>query len=249
MNCQAYTDIIKYMEEQQEKTYIEVYVIMPFSKTVGDRTEDYWTEHYEHFIKSQLEEIVNVEINLKQFNWGVYRSSVERGGPLNYEITWDLLNAPIVIADITDLNSNVLYELGIRHALTASIGSRRTIMIQDSSAFKLPFDFANYSVVKYDKTRLDTWKKTLSKRLIECITNFSYKDNPVSMAFAQHSFSFTSENQQVEGMKQLQLALDLIQQMVDIGFSVDWVQSLITSQTQVQPQSASTLNKKVDDEL
>jgi hypothetical protein len=227
------------MEEQQEKTRIDVYVVMPFSTTVGDRTEHYWTEHYEYFIKSQVDEVTSKNPILNQYDWLVNRSSVERGGPLNYEIIWDLLDAPIVIADITDLNSNVLYELGIRHALTASTGKRRTIMIQDSSAFKLPFDFANYSVVKYDKTRLDTWKKDLGKRLVECVNNYSYKDNPVSMTFAQHGFSIASENQQSESMKQLHVALDLMQKMVDIGFSVDWIQSLIDSQNNASPQPAS----------
>ena len=236
------------MQEQQEKIIINVYVIMPFSTTTSERTEDYWTEHFEHFIKLQVEEVTSKDPNLNQFDWIVNRSSIEKGGPLNYEIIWDLLVSQIVIADITDLNSNVTYELGIRHALTAATGSKRTIMVQDSSAFKLPFDFANYSVVKYDKNRLDTWKKNLSKRLIECINNYHYRDNPVSMTFAQHDFSIISGNPQAENVKQLQSALDLIKQMVDIGFDVDWIQELIATQTQTSSQASPILGKKGDDD-
>ena len=74
------------MQEQQEKVLINVYVIMPFSKTVSERTEDYWTEHFEHFIKLQVEEMTCKDPILNRFDWAVNRSSVEKGGPLNYEI-------------------------------------------------------------------------------------------------------------------------------------------------------------------
>ena len=121
-------------------------------------------------------------------------------------------------------------------------------MVQDSSAFKLPFDFANYSVIKYDKNRLDTWKKTLNKRLIECINNYHYRDNPVAMTFAQHDFSIISENPQAENVKQLQSALDLIKQMVDIGFDIDWIQQLMASQTKTSSQVSPVIGKKSDND-
>jgi hypothetical protein len=110
--------------------------------------------------------------------------------PLNYEIVWDLLWAPVAIADLTDLNPNVLYELGIRHALTAARGTTRTIMIQDETSFRLPFDFANYAVLKYRKGKVDTWKRDIRDRLRSCIEAVQYRDNPVSMTLAQHGWSF-----------------------------------------------------------
>src|ERR1044072_2623814 len=106
------------MSDEQPKTILQLYVIMPFSKTTEERSEDYWTEHFEHFVRDQIKEIVEHDPILNQFDWRIYRSSVDKGGPLNYEIVWDLLTSQIVIADITDKNPNVLYELGIRHALT-----------------------------------------------------------------------------------------------------------------------------------
>lgn len=54
--------------------------------------------------------------------------------------TWDL-----VIADLTDLNPNVFYELGVRHALKG-IG---TIMIMDESQTSIPFDVQAYRVIKF----------------------------------------------------------------------------------------------------
>ena len=37
------------------------YVIMPFSST-SDHTEEYWTNHFEHFLKPIIEEIPNLTV-------------------------------------------------------------------------------------------------------------------------------------------------------------------------------------------
>ena len=121
----------------EQKTLIKAYVVMPFSTTNERRTGDYWNEHFADFIRARTLEIAKADPALARYDWVVERSSTVRGGPLNYEIVWDLLWAQIVIADLTDLNPNVLYELGIRHALNAAMGAGRTIMIQDETAFKL----------------------------------------------------------------------------------------------------------------
>ena len=56
-----------------------------------------------------------------------------------------LLEADVVLADLTFFNPNVFYELGIRQALS----KKSTVLIaQKSSA--LPFDVRNQSVVSYD---------------------------------------------------------------------------------------------------
>ena len=211
----------------EQKTVVSVYVIMPFSRTTEAHTADYWNEHFADFIKGRLVEATLADPGLSSFDWQVERSSTARGGPLNYEIVWDLLSANVVIADLTDLNPNVLYELGIRHALNAAVGSGRTIMIQDETSFRLPFDFANYAALKYHKDKVDTWKKELSERLRNCIAGYQYRDNPVSMTFAQHGFSFQQQSPQQQQMTDLKAALDAVERMKDLGFDVKWIQDLI----------------------
>ena len=45
-----------------------------------------------------------------------YRSDEEaRAGIITEHVIRDLLNGPMVIADLTELNANVFYELAIRH--------------------------------------------------------------------------------------------------------------------------------------
>ena len=59
------------------------------------------------------------------------------------DIVLDLDKADLVIADVTALNPNVMYELGLRHGFC-----KKTILItQDRS--ELPFDIAGYQCVQY----------------------------------------------------------------------------------------------------
>ncbi len=59
------------------------------------------------------------------------------------DIVLDLDKAELVVADVTALNPNVMYELGIRHGFC-----KKTILItQDRS--ELPFDIAGYQCVQY----------------------------------------------------------------------------------------------------
>ena len=54
------------------------------------------------------------------------------------------MDADLVLAVLTDFNTNVWYELGIRHALR-----KGTIMVIEERQ-KLPFDISQYGVIKYE---------------------------------------------------------------------------------------------------
>lgn len=57
-----------------------------------------------------------------------------------------LLNADLVIADLTTLNPNAIYELGVRHAVRPF---STIIMVQNTN--KLPFDLAHSRYLSYDE--------------------------------------------------------------------------------------------------
>ncbi|WP_339125461.1 tetratricopeptide repeat-containing protein [Fusobacterium nucleatum] len=74
-----------------------------------------------------------------------------------------LLSADLVIADITTMNENALYELGIRHALKPF---STIIMMQESE--KIPFDINHCRILKYkdfgeqlDDSEAETIKNSL----------------------------------------------------------------------------------------
>jgi hypothetical protein len=80
-------------------------------------------------------------------------------------ITWDIWErinrARFLVAELTDQNSNVFYELGLAHAL-----SKDVILITQSMEF-VPFDLKAIRCIVYDFTPRGT--QTLEKKLAEMI--------------------------------------------------------------------------------
>ncbi len=103
-----------------------VFVLMPFDAE--------FTDVYTELIKDPLEEIgFQVERADSLFNQQQILKDVVKG----------IANAELVVADVTGLNGNVLYELGLAHAL-----GKRTIMITQSLD-ELPFDLRAYRANEY----------------------------------------------------------------------------------------------------
>lgn len=96
-------------------------------------------------------------------------------------IVRELHNADLVIAEITGLNPNVMYELGIRHTL-----KNNTIMIaQDNS--QIPSDLAQYLTVIYKYSHetsekeecCNDFERKLHKAIKERLEKENESDNPV----------------------------------------------------------------------
>ena len=66
-------------------------------------------------------------------------------GIITDEMFRDILYARIVLADITGLNPNVFYELGVRHSLRPT----STVVIKETHS-DIPFDVSNLRVFTYD---------------------------------------------------------------------------------------------------
>ena len=102
---------------------------MPFSATKSC-TEQEWTEIFEKVFKPAIEEA--------GLGYECRRSNATRGN-IVAGIIRDLNDAHIVLADLTDRNANVFYELGVRHAL-----SDRSIIVAQQRD-DIPFDISNYA--------------------------------------------------------------------------------------------------------
>jgi nucleoside 2-deoxyribosyltransferase len=83
-------------------------------------------------------------------------------------IVKQIIAARLVIANISSRNPNVMYELGIAHALG------KTVIMVSSSEDKLPFDMRNRRVVLYSsredlirKLRDEVARKLLTEPLAE----------------------------------------------------------------------------------
>lgn len=140
------------------------FVIMPFSKTSEEHTEEYWTNHFETFLKPLIEESKELE---------AHRSEPLRGDILKQIIT-ELVTTPVVVADLTDRNPNVFWELGVRQSF-----KHCTITIAEKGT-KVPFDVSVKGTPFYypkDHIKNAKFTKKFKKAIEDCL---SQPDSPDS---------------------------------------------------------------------
>ncbi len=131
------------------------FVIMPFSGTAACQEAE-WTAVFREMIKPAVEE--------SGLDYVCTRSDLKAGNIVK-GILSNLDEADVVIADITDLNPNVFYELGIRHTL-----KEYTILItQDMSS--IPFDLSSYATIEY-RWRTQEDKDRFAQSVKEVLSRF-----------------------------------------------------------------------------
>ena len=141
------------------------FVIMPFSES-GTCTEADWNNIFQEVIKPAVE----------ASSYECRRSTATRGNLIK-AIIQDLDASWVVLADLTDRNPNVFYELGVRHAL-----KDRTILIAQNRE-DIPFDLQSYANHVYDWRTEDEKHQFFNriKALLEDVDqNPDRADNPVS---------------------------------------------------------------------
>lgn len=111
------------------------FVIMPFRSG----------EEYEHYRAVFLNYI---QPPLADFGYSVVRADdIQKSGAITREVILRLAEAELVVADMTDLNPNVFYELGIRHTLRKS---GTLLLVDELRTPAIPFDLHVYRVIKYE---------------------------------------------------------------------------------------------------
>lgn len=104
-------------------------------------------------------------------------------GSINKQVIIEIYNADLVIANLTELNPNVMYELAIRHAFKKPV-----IMIMETGGNKLPFDVVNERTIFYknDFQGVIDLKNSLKKT--ECgITEAKNISNPIYDALENYA--------------------------------------------------------------
>ena len=140
---------------------------MPFSKTTDNHTETYWTKHFENFLKPLIEQNLELEA----------RRSDELRGNITNKIIFDLITSPIVIADLTDHNPNVFWELGIRQSF-----KHGTITIAEKNGEKkIPFDVFGKATLFYNllEEKHDEFEKKFKSAIDDCLKNPDRPDSQV----------------------------------------------------------------------
>ncbi len=159
------------------------FVIMPFSKTADKHDEEYWTTFFGIIKKIMGEK-----------GYLCTRSEV---GPykLFSNIIENIENSDLVIAVLTDFNSNVWYELGIRHTLRAG-----TIMLLQEGQ-KVPFDISDFGIIFYkDSIGLEQYMEKAIEGYLDKLDD-SVCDSPVISIL--NSRAYNKVEKKLEEMEKL----------------------------------------------
>ena len=146
------------------------FVAMPFGKKAGVDFDAVYAAIHEGVENAGLE---CIRADEELYGGMIHRPMLER-----------LVVSEYVIADVTDSNVNVAYELGVRHGAS----DRPTIMLCASKAVgALPFDLAPLRVLTYDlgksgrptKKAAEALKYAIATRVDELRSQPGLSDNPL----------------------------------------------------------------------
>ncbi len=134
-------------EEESEGGSKKCFVVMPFGS-------EELNVIYEYFVKPSIESSCGL---LCERGDDMFGSNV-----IMADIRGSISNAQLIIADLTDRNPNVFYEVGIAHAL------EKDVLLVSQSMDDVPFDLRHLRVLIYEYTPMGC--KKLEVSIIDNVT-------------------------------------------------------------------------------
>lgn len=95
-------------------------------------------------------------------------------GDIMEQVWRDIRKSDVVLADLTGLNPNVFYEMGLAHALGKTI-----IMIKQKDSAPVPFDMRRYKNFEYDLQKLDELETWLGKAFRSVPQRYEFDPTPI----------------------------------------------------------------------
>lgn len=123
----------------------------------------------------------------------VRADKMAKSGMITTQIINKIINAPLVIADLTNGNPNVFYELALRHSVNLPY-----IQLIDH-AQKIPFDVSGIRTIHYNLTDLDSveeTKKEISAQIKDIKAGYK-PDSPISLAIKSEALGIPSNTLEV----------------------------------------------------
>lgn len=139
------------------------FVIAPMGEE-NTRTRQLSDRIYEDFIK---------EIAKKCNYEAIHPARLHRAGLITPEIIKHVISDPLVIADLTGGNPNVLYELALRHAVRMPV-----VQFVAKGQPKLPFNIQETRTIVFDIDNVNSRKKAISD-MIEEIRDLENNSSPI----------------------------------------------------------------------
>ena len=134
------------------------FAIMPFGeKRAADGKPIDFDEIYEYIIKEAIESSELKEFDIKSIRC----DEISQPGMIHQDMMEHIFEDEVAVVDVTTLNPNVFYELGVRNALCDKI----TIIVKRKGT-TLPFNIKDLRVIDYDLNPKSV------KKAKECIIEF-----------------------------------------------------------------------------
>lgn len=152
------------------------FVIMPYGeKSDPDGNRINFDITHEFIIKKaivDMKSLYGVEIDC------IRADKIEESGSIHTDMFEQIAMDDIAIVDITTLNPNVFYELGIRHALRKGV----TVLMKKVGS-SIPFNIQGMRTIDYDYSDVDSYPRT-REQLQRFIASGIMKDQPDSPVLA-----------------------------------------------------------------
>lgn len=149
------------------------FVIMPIGDPNLDKDKyDLFTEIYEDIIIPSVKK-TNLDLECIRVD------KIRKTGNIIQDIVHYLINSELVIADLTNKNPNVFYELGVRHTF-----GKQTILISQKMD-DVPFDLRPYRTLIYGKNHgmtprtIKEFKSDLEETIKNVFNNVENLNNPI----------------------------------------------------------------------
>lgn len=185
----------------RSQTPRDLFVVMPFSGTKSC-TEAQWTDIFDNVFMPAA----------KKANLSCSRARVSTGSLIK-SIVERLRTSYIVLADITDANPNVFYELGVRHSL-----SKRTVIVAQGASH-IPSDLRGYWSLIYGTQpgQVKSFAKELSDIVKQIDLEPERPDSPVG-EYLEHEFQASSRQANTDIARKLSaLHTELTGMLVELG--------------------------------
>lgn len=190
------------------------FVISPIGEE-GSEIRERSDQILKHIITSSVE----------QLNYTIIRADkISEPGIITTQIIEHIVDANLVIADLTDKNPNVFYELAIRHAI------RKPLVQMIKKGEVIPFDVAATRIIQFDLQSLDSVaaaKEEIISQVKSLEAGKSEIHNPISVSL---DLKVLKESGNIE---ERSLA-DIVEAVSDLRLAVTSMDKLTPSSKQLE---------------
>lgn len=176
-----------------------------------DPKDGYNPKHFEYIEKKLSTEIENIKNSSYSFLCNGLVSDSTGVANITRTIIKKIFNADIVIVDISTLNPNVMFELGLRLSLP-----KMTIIIKDD-ATDLPFDIKDIYILNYPHSLsvidLDKFIKDFTARFIKTWTDFNNSNGEDTFIRSFYGSNLISPEIKTQSLNE---AIDKLGNMIDL---------------------------------